>query len=53
MEDNSSPVEENREEEKTHFAYENDHDLKEDNFKETNEESTLEEDKEDQKTHLG
>jgi hypothetical protein len=26
--------------------------LKEDNFKETNEESTLEEDKEDQKTHL-
>jgi hypothetical protein len=52
MGDNSSPVEDNREEEKTHFAYENDHDLKEDNFKETNEEGTLEEDNEEQKTQL-
>ena len=34
------------------LAYENDHDLKKDNFKETNEESTLEEDNEDQKSHL-
>jgi hypothetical protein len=52
MEDNLSPVEENREEEKTHFAYENDHDLKEDNFEESNEERTLEEDNREQKMHL-